>query len=192
MKIKRFLAYIIDFFIVYIIAVSIFSSPIFKNEYKNYNELNTEYLEYIRTNGSSEIDKDIELQYLYEINKESQPLLIITCGLLIVYFGIIAFFCKGQTIGKKIFKLKVESINGEKLNPNLFMIRTIILTNLIPRIASIVCISFLSKTNWLIAEEIISYVSSTMLFLIIGFMIFRDDERGFHDVICKTQVISTK
>lgn len=192
MKVKRILAYLIDFLIISIIASLIFCTPIFKKDYKEYSNLNQEYLDYIKETGSGEIDYDIELQYIYDINRASQPLLIITCGFLIVYFGIIAYLCNGQTLGKKILKLRTVPNEGEKLNLNLFMIRSIILTNLLPRIASIVCISLLSKSNWLIAEEIIGYFSSTTLFLILGFMIFRDDERGFHDVICNTKVISTK
>lgn len=192
MKLKRLAAYIIDFFIIYIIAVSIFASPLFKNEYNRYNESNKEYMNYIRSIGSEEVDYDIQLQYVYDTNRASQPLLIITCGLLILYFGITAYLCNGETLGKKILKLKIVPIEGEKLNPHLFMLRTIILTNILPRIASIICISFLSKTNWIVAEEIISYFSSTTTFLILGFMIFRDDERGLHDIIGKTKVISTK
>lgn len=192
MKLKRLAAYIIDFFIIYLIAVSIFASPLFKNEYNRYNESNKEYMNYIGSIGSEEVDYDIQLQYVYDTNRASQPLLIITCGLLILYFGITAYLCNGETLGKKILKLKIVPIEGKKLNPHLFMLRTIILTNILPRIASIICISFLSKTNWIVAEEIISYFSSTTTFLILGFMIFRDDERGLHDIIGKTKVISTK
>ena len=192
MKIKRAVAYLIDFLIVYIIAAMIFSSPLFKDSYSSYQKASEDYFNYIIETGSEELDYDIELQHLYDISKYSQPLMIINSGLIIIYFGIIVYMLNGQTLGKKIMKLKVVSIDKEKLNPNLFMLRAIILTNLLPKIASIISLALLGKTNWIIAENIITFVSNSVLFLIIGCMIFRDDERGLHDVICKTDVISTK
>lgn len=192
MKIKRIVAYIIDFFIVSIISSLIFCLPFF-NKYNNeYQEITSEYLKLIANSGSEEIDYDIESQLLYDMSKSSQPLSIINCGTIILYFGILSFILNGQTLGKKIMKIKVAPLEGNKLNPNLYMIREIIVTNLIPKILSIIALAFLNKSNWLIAQNIIGYLSNITLFLIIGFMIFRDDERGLHDIICKTNVIEVK
>ena len=192
MKIKRLAAYIIDFFIIYIIAALIYSLPVFENSYNAYQEATQEYVDYVVNIGSGEIDYDTETDYLYDMSRHAQPLTIINCGLIILYFGIYAYITNGQTIGKKIMKIKVVSTDGNKLNPNLFMLREIILTNLLPKIASIIALALLSKSNWILAENIIGYIQNTITFLIIGFMIFRDDERGLHDVICKTNVVSTK
>ena len=189
MKLKRITAYILDILFVYFIAAALFMLPIFKNDYKNYMDTTTEYIEYIATLGSEEADRDIELDYVYSISKSSQPLSIITCGLLFLYFGVFAYILKGQTLGKKIMKLKVVPDKGKNLDVNLFMIRAIILTNLLPKIASIIVLTKLSPSNWLIAENIISEISNIITFLILGFMIFRDDERGLHDIICKTKVL---
>lgn len=192
MKTKRMIAYIIDFLIVYIIASLIYSLPIFESSYNSFQKTSQEYTDYIINIGSGELDYDTELQYLYDISKTSQPLTIINCGVLILYFGVFAYIFNGQTLGKKIMKIKVVSIDNKRPNPNLFMIRSIILTNLIPKIASIISLACLSKSNWIIAENIIGYISYSVIFLIIGFMIFREDERGLHDIICKTNVVSTK
>lgn len=192
MKIKRFVAYIIDFFIIYIIAALIYSLPVFENSYNAYQETTQEYVDYVLNIGSGKIDYDTETDYLYDMSRHAQPLTIINCGLIILYFGVYAYIANSQTIGKKIMKIKVISTDSNKLNPNLFMLREIILTNLLPKIASIIALALLSKSNWMIAENIIGYIQNTITFLIIGFMIFRDDERGLHDVICKTNVVSTK
>lgn len=191
MKLKRITSYILDILFVYFIAAALFMLPIFKNDYKNYMYTTTEYIEYIATLGSGEADRDIELDYVYSISKSSQPLSIITCGLLFLYFGVFAYILKGQTLGKKIMKLKVVPDKGKNLDVNLFMIRAIILTNLLPKIASIIVLTKLSPSNWLIAENVISEISNIITFLILGFMIFRDDERGLHDLICKTKVVES-
>lgn len=192
MKIKRIVAYIIDIFIISFISSALFLLPIFKNDYKNYVNITKEYTSAILNAGSEGLDYDIELDYLYNMTKSSQPLNIITCGLIFLYFGIFSYLLKGQTIGKKIMKIKVVPIKGKKLNVNLYMIRTILLNNLLLRIASIISIIYLSKSNWIIADTIISYISNAVIFLILGFMVFRDDERGLHDIICQTNVIECK
>ncbi len=192
MKIKRIGAYIIDFALVFFLSSIIFCLPIFKNNYNAYENATLEYVEYITELGSSDPDQDIELDLIHNLSKQGQPLTIINCGLLLLYFGIFAYINKGQTLGKKIFKIKVVSQNSDKLNPNLFMLRAIILTNLIPKIVSIIALATLSKTNWLMVENLTSSISTTMLFLMVGFMIFREDERSLHDCITKTEVIETK
>lgn len=192
MKIKRLAAYVIDFFLIYIIAALIYSLPVFESSYNAYQKETQEYVDYVLSIGSGTIDYDIETDYLYNMSKHAQPLTIINCGLIILYFGVYAYIANGQTIGKKIMKIKIVSTDNNKLNPNLFMLREIILTNLLPKIASIIALALLSKSNWMIAENIIGYIQNTITFLIIGFMIFRDDERGLHDVICKTNVVPIK
>lgn len=193
MKIKRIFAYIIDYLIVSFLATLLFTYlPIFKNDYNNFVNTTEEYLETITTSGSSEIDDDYVYQYSYDISKSTVALTTMKCGLAFLYFGVVAYLCNGQTLGKKIFKIKVVASDNQKLNPNLFMLRTLIITNTIPTMIEIICTMYLSKSNWLLVYNITSYISEFIIFIILGFMIFRDDEKGLHDLICKTTVIETK
>ena len=96
---------------------------------------------------------------------------------------------KGQTLGKKIQKIKVVPVEGKELNPHLFILRSVILTNLFPQIASICAILFLKEKQWILASGIISNISLTITFALVMVLIFRNDERSLHDLICKTKVI---
>lgn len=186
MKLKRVFAYFIDLVIVLALSTIIFM--FMKDDYKAYEEASMDYTKAILEIGSGVLDEDTELDLIYNLNITSQPQSIITCGLLFAYFGIFAYLNKGRTLGKMMFKLKVENVENKKINPNLFILRAVLVTNLIPRIASIIVLATLSKENWLIAQTIIGYISDILLFLMLGFIIFRDDERGFHDLICQTKV----
>ena len=193
MKVKRIFAYIIDYLIVSFIAALLFAGiPAFKESNEELLNKTDEYIEVMTTSGSSEIDADYELQYLYDSSRAMIPMNVISCGLMLLYFGVFAYISNGQTLGKKIFKIKVVSDKGSKPNPNAFMIRTVIITNIIPSIASILCTLYLSKSNWLVWYNITSYISELVIFLILGFMIIRDDEKGLHDIICKTNVVEAK
>lgn len=187
MKIKRVSAYIIDYAIVYLISALILMIPVFSYNQDEYMDYYKEYMDI-----PQEItDETMNEQYsiLYKMTKLTKNSLIIEAVVSFSYFGIAAYLMKGQTLGKKLKKIKVVPIEGKELNPHLFMLRSAILTNLIPQIASIISILVLKEKNWILAEGLISNISLTVTFVLIAFLIFREDERSLHDLICKTKVI---
>ncbi|MBE6145946.1 MAG: RDD family protein [Firmicutes bacterium] len=187
MKIKRVFAYIIDYGIVYLISALLLMIPVFSYDQEKYLEYYKEYT----TIPEQITEETINNQYtiLYKMTKLSKNSLVIEGIVTFTYFGIVAYLLKGQTIGKKAQKIKVVPLEGKELNPHLFMLRSVILTNLIPKIASIIAIMTLKEKQWILASGIISNISLTITFTLIAFLIFREDERSLHDIICKTKVI---
>ncbi len=187
MKIKRIFAYIIDYMIVYLIAGLILAIPAFSYNQEEYIEYYEEYI----TMPEQITEETINDKYstLYKMTKLSKNSLIITALVSFSYFGIAAYLMDGQTLGKKLMRIKVVPIEGKQLNSHLFMLRSVILTNLIPQIASIISILVLKEKQWILAEGLISNISLTITFILIAFLIFREDERSLHDIICKTKVI---
>lgn len=195
MKLKRIFAYIIDIYIVSFISAMLFGLiPFFKDDFNNYLNSTKEYSDILlnSTSGSSDIDEEELIDIEYDIEIQSKPILFMRTGLLLLYFGVIGYLWKGQTLGKKIFKLQIVPNKRESLNPGLFILRSILVTNLIPEVASLLVLILCSKGTWYDATLIISNISYFLRFLMLGFVIFRDDERGLHDLICDTKVISTK
>lgn len=190
MKIKRIFAYIIDLFIVAVIASAIFTMPIFKSESQNYTKYYEEYIDILSNSRLSTISENKQIETLYNMNKSSQSLYIINVGLIIIYFGVISYILKGKTIGKKIMNIQIVPEKGKELNPNLFMLRQMLVTNLIPKILSILSLIFLNGSTWYTANNIIGYLNYISYLFMLGFLIFREDERGLHDLIGKTKVIS--
>lgn len=187
MKIKRVFAYIIDYGIVYLISALLLMIPVFSYDQEKYLEYYKEYT----TIPEQITEETINNQYtiLYKMTKLSKNSLVVEGIVTFTYFGIVAYLLKGQTIGKKAQKIKVVPLEGKELNPHLFMLRSVILTNLIPKIASIIAIMTLKEKQWILASGIISNISLTITFTLIAFLIFREDERSLHDIICKTKVI---
>lgn len=187
MKIKRVFAYIIDYAIVYLISALILMIPALSYDQEQYLNYYEEYM----TMPEQITEETLNNQYslLYKMTKLSKNSLIIEAVVAFAYFGVTAYLMDGQTIGKKIKKIKVVSNDDKELNPHLFMLRSVILTNLIPTIASYIAILVLKEKNWILAEGIISNISLTITFVLIAFLIFREDERSLHDIICKTKVI---
>lgn len=187
MKIKRIMAYLIDYAIVYLISAVLLMIPFFSFDQEQYLNYYEEYMDI-----PTEINDDVlnrQYSLLYDMTKISKNSLIIEAVVGFSYFGIAAYLMGGQTLGKKIKRIKVVPVNGKEINTHLFMLRSAILINLIPKIASILAIYFLNEKRWILAEGIISNLSLTITFVMMAFLIFRDDERSLHDLICKTKVV---
>ncbi len=192
MKLKRIFAYIFDILLVSFISSFIFSIFAKPEDLDNYEELYNESMEVMLNTGSGEVNEEELMDLTYRMQTATKTSQIINVGLLIVYFGVSAYLMKGQTLGKKIFKLKVVSANDKELNPALFMLRAVLVTNFIPNLIALLALILCSKNMWYQINNVTSYLSSIILFIMVGFMIFREDERGLHDIICQTKVISTK
>ena len=191
MKVKRIIAYLIDMFIISLLANIIFSLA-FPNNFEKYNEKADEYVERILSFGSADIAEDELMDMNYTLSKLQAPNLIIKLGLTILYFGILSFMWNGKTLGKKILKIRVVPIKGKKLNPPLYLLRGILITNSLFNLIDIINTSVFKGEMWNGFASMISYGKMIMSVMIIGVMIFRDDERGLHDLICRTKVIEEK
>ncbi len=192
MKIKRIFAYLLDIFFVSLISSLIVMIPIFNYNAPAIQEKTNEMYDSLLNTGSSDPDEDILIERLYDLEKESSSLTVVTAFVTFIYFGVIGFINNGQTLGKMITKLRVVPIKDNKLNPGLYIIRTLLITSIIPQIINIASLSLMNANTWYNLTGIVSQVQEFFFLIILGFMIFRDDERGLHDIICQTKVIEAK
>lgn len=132
---------------------------------------------------------DISKENSYYISRETILSTVILIVINVLYFGVFQYLFGGQTFGKKITNLKVVSNSDRKINILLFIVRIIILENIIFSIAKIGCLLFLNYNKYYSVSEMINTAVSLVEVAIV-FMIFsRKDGRGLHDMIAGTKVI---
>lgn len=134
---------------------------------------------------------NIAKDYVYILNKESIPNTIITLVCTLLYFGIIQYFLKGQTIGKKLLKLKVVSSSDKKINILNYLLRSLIVNDVFLNAIGLVFLVFSSKNIYQQADNILQVLVSVIEAIIIFLVLTREDSRGLHDLLCHTKVIST-
>ena len=202
MGIKRVGAYIFDT-IVLVALVVFLTGPIQSNdkkvseEFKSYSqeivELTGEYFSKTSISDSkkalelenriknlSEKTKKYQYKHRYSLYFLSQKIIILL--LTIVYFVVFPFFNDGQTLFKKIFKIKVEYQSLSNL-----LIREELARNFI-------CTSFvlylISGINYSLFSLYIKYITPvTLTFMIINFLVFLIKKQAIHDIIAKTNVV---
>ena len=190
---KRVIAYFIDILLISLISSLLIKFVVNDEGYKvNSNNL----VELVNKTINGEVSQEeYNEQYnnlSYEIAKESVDVTIIMCAVSIVYYVIIAYCCDGQTIGKKIMRIRIVSNNGKNLHINNYLIRSLLINNILLDIINSALIIFLSKANYIAYYSKVSSVFSLFLMTTLVMMFLGNKGRGLHDIIANTKIVNIK
>lgn len=165
--------------------------------YKEYNELYNETLENIDVNNPEIPTKLKNAMYKYDKTNTYLYLWYMIFGVL--YFVLFQFFNNGQTLGKKLFKLRV--VNEKEENPNIiqyivrFLINgsTLIMgVHLLILIKVIVLLVGCSGSMYYDIHMILQSVSILIELILLGTLIVNKNNKMFNDFIARTKVIEVK
>ncbi len=188
---KRFLAYVIDYIIITLLA-GVLSLLLINSE--KYNEDTQKVLKLTE----QYVNKEIELEeyqtkyneYNYDLTLDSVGVTGITIGVTVIYFVVMCYFCHGITLGKYIMKIKIVSANDKDLNILHYFLRSLIVNSLLSNIVIILMVKCLSKQSFISSYTYVSDAFSILLIVTFIFMIYREDGRGLHDLLGNTKVVS--
>lgn len=193
---KRVMAYILDMLIV-TIFLSLFVGQRFINPYVDeFNESYNAYMELIEGAQEDDIDtdskeyKDNVANLYYDVNKYKVVSSSISLVVTFLYFGVLQWGMKGQTLGKKIMKIRVVS-NKEDKDVSIwnYSLRTIILNNTIFSLILIVGVYIFNAQKYYDIMGIVSYLQLLVTTIILLMVVLRKDFRGLHDFVAGTKVI---
>lgn len=189
-SLKRIIAFVIDIVIVSLVVSLINLLPLdpykdkYKDAYEKYNEVVQKSTEDDKNDYKDEI---IELNY--EVYKYRTYSSMFSATALILYFGVLPLVMNGQTLGKKIMKLRVVSNNEKKLNFWKYLIRIVILNNIWLSLINVGAVYVVSGVKFYYVTYVISMLSSLIYMLNLIMVMFRKDNRGLHDIVAGTKVI---
>ena len=129
---------------------------------------------------------------LYDYNHTQVPYTLIGIVVYIGYFIVFQFYNKGQTLGKKLMKIKLVDTKNNNLTINQLAIRSVIIDSIGLDLLTTICVLLIDKEHYIYSY----YAIQALLFLVIIstlLMIFiRKDGKGLHDVAANTQVVNCK
>ncbi len=195
------MAYLLDSFVIYLVAMALSVSPLNPNYEEQlilrdeYEKVSSEYLDAIEDDPEQgELDTlnseytEYAVETIYRQSKLSIYDNSIMLVLMIIYYVVFAYIFEGETVGKRVFHIKIESKDGNKVKIWQLFIRTLVLFGMPFTILNMV-LPFIVDANQYAVFSLISNMLSGILSLsiIITFFI-RADKRSIHDIIGKTVV----
>lgn len=184
---KRIFAYMIDYFIILLVLSFITANiNVGSDITEKVNNLTNEY-----KNGNITIEEYNEeaLPLNYELTKRKLPVNVITCVIIIGYYIVFAYFNKGQTLGKKICKIRVVNDKGERASIWNILIRSLFIYGIITTLYSLISINFLDIESFNYSVSVVSVIESLFIVISLLMMLYKKDGRGLHDIVAKTKVI---
>ena len=194
MFLRRFVSYIIDILFVSLLTGLLLQIRVLNPNYDNYYEANSKVMEIYEQgvkNKNYDFMKSSEYNHLnYELKKESLIPSIIEIIVFISYFIGFQDRNKGQTLGKKLVRLKVVDQKDNEVKWYQLFIRTFILYNIYAGIIGIVLINIFSERDFIKIDNYLSLISSFVFYASAIMIILRKDGRGIPDILAKTKITS--
>lgn len=193
---KRICAYIIDTAVVSFILFLFAKIEILNPNLEEINKVQADYEKYVETLAKEDADvtkllDDEKVQnYTYELAKLQIPVSIVSIVITFGYFVVFQYFNKGQTIGKKFMKIKVKSTKCDKLTFTQVLIRSLLINEIIISILAIIFLDRFNQTNYYSARRILELIDMIFVYGSLGFVMFRSDGCGIHDLLAHTCVVS--
>ena len=153
---NRLAAFLIDFIIISLIGGLITQGLTTKKIEKLNNELQDVITEYTQGEMTMEDYLENTNEISYELEKASLPMNTVYVVLYIGYFIIFQFLNKGQTIGKKLMKIKVITDNKKEPSLMQIIIRTIFVDQIILNLLAIILLMLVSKELFITGEKMLN------------------------------------
>lgn len=194
--IKRLGALILDMIIVSTVVSML---TFFVNNNSNYEKLTKEYNDVMeqamdKKTSPKEYKKLLSKasDISYDLSKQTVVVSFVSLTMYILYFIVFQFYNKGQTIGKKLMKIKIESNDGKDLTMNQLAVRSLIINSILANLILLAVIILGSKDIYFVSSTTVSMIQYIIIFTTAIMILFRKDKRGLHDVITNTKVINEK
>ena len=182
---KRLFAYLIDFVLLTTIVTII--NCVLPTTTKQV-EINKELDSLQQDLLDGEIDNkqyfDGYKKLLPELDKSNMAINVCNLVFILGYFIIIPVVNNGQTLGKKILKIKIEKIDG-----NLTIRDMVITTSLLQLMISSTLVYIVNNDIYYNLSIFVSLLQILLVIITSFMIIYRKDEKGVQDLITGTQVI---
>lgn len=188
---RRILAYIIDMLIVSFILAIFSKIPLISIDTDKYYDTYERYFETLRETAQAgeTMSAEIMSEFEYDLAKASINSTVANLVLTIVYFIGFQFLNKGQTIGKKLMKVKVTNDNGEAPSLLQMIIHVGVGYSVFMTIITSTLFFAASKSTYLSLITYLQFLDMAIVFIGIIMILFRKDEKGLHNLLAKTKVV---
>ena len=196
MKYKRIGAYLIDYFFISILVIMFSQIKVinpFYDKYLDNYEKYQEVMDNTDVDNIGDIYKNQDYLVSYQnVIKYGSFVSVMSMLCYLLYFVGFQKWNKDQSLGKKIFGLKVVDKNEKSPSVWRYILRTMLLYNLFVTILIIVLAFILGSKAFLISSIVINIIGYIFLYSNFLVFIFRKDNQAVHDIIVGTKVVEVE
>lgn len=187
---QRVLAFLIDLVLLSIICslITMFV-PVNDTATKLYEEQNRVLEGYVDGSVSMEEYVNQMVDLGYDISRQTVIVSIVTIVISLLYYVVYPCYNNGQTLGKKLMKIKIKKTNDTELSMNDLLIRSMINNSILVNIINVILVLFLSKNLYLSTSSLVSFIQYLVLIISLIMIAFTNNAQGLHDKVCKTEVV---
>jgi uncharacterized RDD family membrane protein YckC len=190
--IYRLIAFIIDMMIVYFVTTLI-SYPFIASKTENLEKISSQTSEIVEQFGAGEITMNSYISETAGLSFESAKIqgitILISIFVSIIYFVIVQYNNKGQTFGKKLMKIRINSLDGN-LSMNQLVVRSLLINSILLNMVQVAAISFINDSMvYFYVDLFFESIQYLFVFISIILIMFSKERKGLHDLIAKTEVI---
>lgn len=188
---RRLGAYLMDTFIILLISSMFVKIEFINPKYEEYQKVYQEYIDYTsEIKNIDDIQNDTKLtDFSYDLAKTGVGTSIISLIVTTLYFVGFQYLNKGQTLGKKVFKIKVVDGDNKLVKFYQLLIRSLLINSILTSFISIIAVSFLSKAVYFRTIQFTQLFDVTIVCTSFILMMFREDGKGLHDILIGTRVV---
>ena len=189
MLFQRVLAFVVDVFLVTML-VSLMATPFVDVEKSNkLSKESTELMEKYQSNSIGLKDFLSEYSVLsYKMARNTGLISLLTIIVNILYFVVFQIYNNGQTLGKKLLKIRIVS-NDKELTMNQMIFRSLIANFILLELLSFTFMLFSSKYTYFYGVGVFEFIQYTVVLASVIMIGFRKDGCAVHDLLAKTKVI---
>ena len=161
-------------------------------DYQSNNEKLMEQLDNQLIEGTITPEQYLEdySEVLYDYQKENALQSGISIALTIAYFVVFQYMNKGQTIGKKLLKIKVvDKDTKEPISILKGLLRSFIVFSILSGTLSMLFLYILSRKYYYISYLTLLIIEGIFTLTTIILVLYKKDSRGLHDMMANTIVI---
>lgn len=186
---QRLIAYLVDYLIISVIAAFIACAFIDADKMLSLNEKLEKVTNEIATSEKLDTLKYEEyIDACYDVARYQGIITLSELGVIIMYFVVYQIYNNGQTIGKKLTKIRVVSRKDE-LTMNQMIFRTCLSTTMVVNLLSLLLMSFVSKYVYFYGVLVIELIFNTIFLISVGMVMFSKTGFALHDKFFNTEVV---
>ncbi|MBR1679180.1 MAG: RDD family protein [Bacilli bacterium] len=193
---KRISAYLLDFLLVLLLVTLLSYVPFLNPHRKEYSEKYNELVNVYDRFADGEISQaeydEAYVPIAYEMYRYNTSYVVIDLVIVILYFAVLPFFSGGQTVGKKLFQIKIVGKDEKKLNFYQYLIRAVVLNNVLISILLQAIVYLMDVESYEFFYRNVNLVGYIIQYATLFLVFVRRDGRGLHDMIAGTRVVLTE